>query len=125
MIYFVNTFIGFFIAQIVDIKTRNKESLNSPKPFKLMFFIKDTWLKIVTSLTLSMLITLAIYINVGEVDKIWMVDSWIFFIVVGAVPEVILQLAKDKLGWFQPSTVSVKNKIGFEGKVVKETFVRK
>lgn len=70
MIFITNTFIGFFIAQLLDILKRNKKSEASPNSFKLMFFLKDTWQKIVLSLLLSFSLSLALYLNVESAGKI-------------------------------------------------------
>ena len=107
--YLINTFLGFLIAQIYDIMKRDKWSKDSPKNFDLWFFIKDNWQKTTCSLALSVVISLAIHLNWGEVLDLFGTD-WklnnLVYLAVGAAPELVLQWAKKKYGFLQPNEVS-------------------
>ena len=106
--YLINTFIGFLIAQIGDILSREKESHTSPQKFDFVFFLKDTWLKILLSLILSVLLSLAIHFNWADfnqlVGKSWVLNNLIFLIV-GATPELVMQWLKKKYSILQPKEV--------------------
>lgn len=106
--YLINTFLGFLIAQIYDILKRKKQGENSPKPFDVVFFVKDTWQKIALSLLLSVGISVAIHLNWGEVLDLFGTD-WklnnLVYLAVGAVPELVLQYVKKKYGFLQPENV--------------------
>ena len=112
--YIVNTFIGFALAQILDVLRRDKDSQASPKKFKILFFWKDNKQKILLSITLSVLMTLALKLNwtefVGLIGKEWELNNLVF-LAVGFAPELLLQKLKKKYGFLQPEKVE-----GFERK---------
>ncbi len=106
--YLINTFLGFAIAQLADILTRNKGSETSPVKFDFVFFLKDTWIKILFSLMLSIFLSVAIHFNWEDVTEIFgqqLKLNKLVFLAIGAVPELILQYAKKKLGFLQPKEV--------------------
>ncbi|AEV34166.1 hypothetical protein Oweho_3215 [Owenweeksia hongkongensis DSM 17368] len=106
--YLVNTLLGFLIAQIYDILKRNKDSEASPEKFNLVFFLQDTWKKILMSLALSIAISIAIHLNWDNAVSLFSGEvtlNDLIYLVVGAVPELVLQWAKRKGGFLQSSTV--------------------
>lgn len=106
--YLLNTFLGFLIAQIADILTRDKRTIESPVRFNFVFFIKDTWLKILLSLILSVLLSVALHFNWDDLNQLigksWMLNKAVFLII-GAFPEIVLQYVKRKYGFLQPKEV--------------------
>lgn len=104
--------------QIADILNRNKQSEASPEKFNFIFFIKDTWVKIVLSLLLSVCISVVVKLNLTDVHSAFSGDNLygnLLYVVIGAVPEYALQVAKKKLGFTQPEKVKTKEKV-FERK---------
>lgn len=104
MTYLINTFLGFFIAQLYDILKRNKASERTPKKFDIKFFFRDTWQKIVFSLMLSISISFAIKTNIEELSAIFgfLSNSKLIYFGVGFAPELILQFFKKKYNFLQP-----------------------
>ena len=109
MHYIINTFLGFLLAQLYDVFNREKESEASPKKFDLLFFLKDTWQKIVVSLLLSSVISFTVHYNTDEIlryiGKDWDNISKLIYLVIGFAPEIILQWFKKKYGVLQPKNV--------------------
>jgi hypothetical protein len=106
--YLLNTFLGFLIAQIYDVLRRERASHASPQAFGPVFFFKDNWVKIVLSLVLSFALSLAIHLNTPEVEKLVVADfevNNLIYLVVGAVPELVLQYFKRKGSFLQPKQV--------------------
>jgi hypothetical protein len=106
--YLLNTFLGFLIAQIYDVLKRERVSQASPQAFDPIFFFKDNWVKIVLSLLLSFALSLAIHLNAPEVEKLMVSDfevNNLIYLVVGAVPELVLQYFKRKGSFLQPKNV--------------------
>lgn len=105
MLFLINTFLGFLIAQLYDILTRNKDAEGTPNKFDLMFFLKDTYQKIILSLFLSLFISSLVYLNVGDFAKL-MGQEWeginnIVYAVIGFAPEIVLQLIRKRFGVLQ------------------------
>lgn len=102
--YILNTILGFLIAQISGVLTRSKAN-DSPKKFDFIHFIKDTWLKILASLVLSLLISLALKYNwedfIAIFGKDWELNK-VVYLVIGAVPELVLQKLRKKYGFLKP-----------------------
>jgi len=110
MSFIINILLGFFIGQLIDISTRNKQSETSPVKFNIVFFLKDNWLKITVSLLLSISIGVFIYYNEIDISSMiegigFNVHSGIIFFLIGFCPEIILQIAKHKYGFLQPKEV--------------------
>src|SRR5690606_5889639 len=105
MLFLLNTFLGFFIAQIYDVLTRDKNSINTPDKFNLLFFLKDTWQKIVLSLFLSLSISVLVWLNVGDFAKLigqeWGALNNIVYAIIGFAPEIVLQFIRKRLGVLQ------------------------
>lgn len=96
--------------QISDILRRDKESSNSPRKFNFIFFIKDSWFKIVLSLLLSISITIIVKLNLEDFYSVFSEESIygkLIYVAIGAVPEFILQRVKKKFGFTQPTVVKV------------------
>lgn len=112
--YLINTFLGFLIIQIADILGRDRDSEASPEKFTFWFFIKDTWQKILLSLALSVCISLVIRLNLSGVHALFS-GEWTYgdliYVLVGAVPEWVLQQVKKKFGITQPEKVKVKGEV--------------
>lgn len=110
-LFLINTLLGFVIAQIADVLTRNKSSEHSPQKFNIEFFLKDNWGKILTSLILSFSISSLLYLNVEELGKLFGKDlpylNNLIYAAIGAAPEFVLQILKKRLGFLQPTEVSV------------------
>lgn len=123
MDFLIDTLLGFGIAQLAHVLTRDKNSQASPEKFSRTFFFKDNWLKIVASLILSIGISILIHRHAGDVGSIFSVPLWMVFVATGAAPEFVLQILKDKFGLFQPKTVAIKTKEGTETN--EKIFVRK
>lgn len=94
MNFIINTLLGFLIFQIYGLLTREKNG-----KFNLIFFIKDTWVKIVLSLSLSIALAVATHYNYIEVfgSDAQRVNGLIYLII-GAVPEVVLQVIRKRFG---------------------------
>ena len=107
--YLLNTLLGFAIAQLSDIFRRQKSSDASPVKFDLVFFIKDNWQKAIVSIALSFCISVAVHLNITDFSKLfgqeWTALNQIVYIVIGAVPEMVLQHFKRKIGLFQPDEI--------------------
>lgn len=97
MNYIVNTLLGFLIFQIYGLLTREKNG-----KFNLIFFIKDTWVKIVLSLSLSITLAIATHYNYIDVFKLFGSDAQqvngLIYLIIGAVPEVVLQVLRKRFG---------------------------
>lgn len=97
MNFILNTLLGFLIFQIYGLLTREKNG-----KFNLIFFIKDTWVKIVLSLSLSITLAVATHFNYVEVFKLFGSDtqqiSSLIYLIIGAVPEVVLQIIRKRFG---------------------------
>lgn len=106
----INTFLGFLIAQLYDVLSRNKYTAASPVKFSLSFFLKDTWLKLAVSLTLSLNISLLVWLNIQDaaslVGQSWVSVNSLVYAFIGFAPELILQTLKRKYGFLQPETVA-------------------
>lgn len=105
MLFLINTFLGFLIAQLYDILTRNKDAEATPNKFDLIFFLKDTYQKIILSLFLSLFISGLVYLNVGDFAKL-MGQDWeginnIVYAVIGFAPEIVLQFIRKRFGVLQ------------------------
>lgn len=95
--------------QIADILRRNKESEKTPRKFNIWFFLKDTYQKIILSLALSIFISLIVKLNLSDVHTAFSGDSLygeLVYVVIGAVPEYVLQRVKKKFGFAQPEQVN-------------------
>ena len=105
--FLLNTLLGFIIAQVYDIFSREKESSASPKPFDIKFFLADTWPKMVVSVVLSLSISLAVHLNWELFGSLIGMDSFneLIYLVIGAVPELFLQRLKKKMGVLQQDQV--------------------
>lgn len=107
MLFLINTFLGFLIAQIADVLKRNKESDSTPVKFDVIFFIKDNLPKIILSLLLSFSISYLVYLNVEDFGKLlgqeWSVLNNIVYAVIGFAPEIVLQWLKSKYNFLQPN----------------------
>lgn len=110
MIFLINTFLGFLVAQLYDVFTRSKTSESSPEKFEFLFFLKDTWQKMVVSLLLSVSISILIWLNVGAITSSFGDYADLIYILAGFAPEIILQKAKKKLGILQPKKVEEYNR---------------
>lgn len=103
--YLINTLLGFFIAQIATILTRNKASNRTPQKLDLVFFIKDTWRKLVLSLLLSVLLSVTLHFNWSGVlelfSKQWQINELIY-LAIGAAPEGVLFLLWKKFDFLKP-----------------------
>lgn len=97
MNYIVNTLLGFLIFQIYGLLTREKNG-----KFNIIFFLKDTWVKIVLSLSLSITLAVATHYNYIEVFKLFGSDmqqvNGLIYLIIGAVPEVVLQIVRKRFG---------------------------
>lgn len=117
MQYILAIVTGFLIIQLSDILGRSKESEASPVKFNLVFFLKDTWQKLLLSLLLSFSIGLMIHQSVIIEDEVNSYELfglkfdllYLLYFVIGAVPEYILQILKKKYSFLQPDKVD-----GFE-----------
>lgn len=102
MLFLLNTFLGFLAAQLYDVFTRDKNSINTPEKFDLIFFIKDTWQKIVVSLFLSVTLSLLVWLNVEDfamlLGKDWTVLNNLVYAFIGFAPEVALQFIRKRYG---------------------------
>lgn len=106
--FLINTLLGFLVMQIYDVLSRQKPSPDSPVKFSLKFFFKDTWQKIVLSLVLSMTLSLVVFLNVGEIEETFGADipvNNLIYLIIGAVPEWLLQKLKKRFGVMQPTQV--------------------
>lgn len=97
MNFLVNTLLGFLIFQIYGLLTRGKNG-----KFDIIFFLKDTWQKIVLSLLLSLGLALATHYNYIDVFKLFGSDAQqvngLIYLIIGAVPEVVLQIIRKRFG---------------------------
>lgn len=108
--YFLNVLLGFLVFQIQDVSKRNKHSDRTPNKFCLLFFIKDTWQKIVVSLAFSLCLALIVHANLIQGETVVTIEIGAFsfnalgliYVTIGAVPEFILQYLKKKFGFLQP-----------------------
>lgn len=100
--YIVNTILGFLIAQMAGVVRRNKNSKDSPNKFNIIYLLKDTWQKIIFSLVLSLLMSLALKYNWDDFmvlfDKDWTLNN-VVYLVIGAAPELILQKLRKRYGF--------------------------
>jgi hypothetical protein len=106
--FILNTFLGFLIAQVYDVVRRDRNSGATPEKFNLVFFLKDTYQKLVLSLVLSLLIATAVHFNAKEVLSLFNGYenlSDLIYLPIGAAPEMVLQWAKKKYGFGQPEKV--------------------
>ena len=105
MLFLINTFLGFLIAQVYDVLNRNRNSESTPTGFNLIFFIKDTYQKILLSLILSISISTLVWLNVGDFAKLigqeWQGLNNIVYAVIGFAPELVLQWVRKKYGILQ------------------------
>lgn len=107
--FLLNTLIGFLISQILDVLARNRATPSSPFRFSFAFFWKDSWRKIVVSLSLSLTLSTAVFLNWSDVSSLLgFKDSHEQFIYMGlgTMPENILQVLKRRFGLLQPPSVS-------------------
>lgn len=110
MNYIVNTLLGFLIFQIYGLLTREKNG-----KFDIIFFLKDTWQKIVLSLLLSLGLALATHYNYIDVFKLFGSDAQqvngLIYLIIGAVPEVVLQIIRKRFGVLYGTDSSEKSSI--------------
>lgn len=105
LLFLYNTLLGFIIGQAQDILTRNKDSKTTPEKINLVFFLKDTWQKILVSLTFSLGLSTLLYLNGWDLDFIseqWRVWPMIEYAIIGYAPELFFQLLKKRYGFLQP-----------------------
>ena len=109
MTFLINTCLGFLVGQIADILKRSKNSMSSPTKFKPMFFIKDTWQKILLSLILSFALSFVVHLNLEDFTSLvgtdWEKVNGLVYVIIGLVPELFLQYFKKKYGFLQPKNV--------------------
>ena len=88
MNFIINTLLGFLIFQIYGLLTREKNG-----KFNLIFFLKDTWVKIVLSLSLSIALAVATNYNYIEVFKLFGSDlqqvNGLIYLVIGDRKSVV------------------------------------
>lgn len=108
-IFIWNTIIGYFISLIVDVLQRDKASQSSPVKFNMWFFLKDNRDRLILSFLLSTLITIAIVLNTNDAANLLGKDEIalnnLIYIAVGAVPDLIIGLVKNKTKWLRPDEV--------------------
>lgn len=113
MMYLINTGLGFFIAQIVAILKRNKTSGRTPEKLDPLFYLKDTWRKILLSLVLSTLLSITLHYNwngfIELFDKQWKINELIY-LAIGAAPEGLLILLWNKFDFLKPKTINFDSK---------------
>lgn len=130
--YILCVILGFMIAQLFHIWMRDRESNESPEKFNLVFFVKDTWqkmvLSILSSFTLASLFYILIVIDPNALyDMEWngviysVKINLFIYAFIGAGVDAIFSYAKNKWGFLQPTFVRVKPKDSYQ----KKTYIRK
>lgn len=93
--------IGWFIVQAYGVQ---KGIAKSKDNFNIVFFFRDTWLKVVVALALSLGLAAGFYFTIETTDAVY---EWGFitfnfnrliYVVIGAVPEFVLQKLRNKFG---------------------------
>lgn len=109
--FLINTFLGFFAIQLADLLTREKASKSSPQNFSFAFFWKDNRIKILVSLLLSFTIATLTYLNFEASKLISGLGTYgnLVYVIIGAVPELVVVILKQKLGVLQPKKVVLKD----------------
>lgn len=109
--FIINTLLGFLTVQIADVLNRSKGSPASPRPFDIVFFWKDNWIKILLSISLSTVLAITAHLNFEAfIGAVWDGNAeGLIYWAIGAVPEFILQRLKKSLGIAQPPEVETKN----------------
>lgn len=123
MVFLVNIILGFLAAQLIEISTRNKQSEKSPTRFNIKFFLKDNYLKIITSLLISLTFGFFIHYNQIEITKLGeFIDlelpQYVYYFLIGFAPEIVLQILKNKMGLLQPKEITIEEK---DGGIIKYT----
>lgn len=110
-LFLINTFLGFFLAQAIDLLRRSKASEHSPEKFDFVFFWKDNRGKIIISLLLSFGLSVFVYLNVKDfaslIGKDFEFLNNLVYGVIGFAPEYALQYIKRKFGILQPKEVTI------------------
>lgn len=129
-LFLILTFLGFFIAQVINIQERSRKSSGSPENFNILFFLKDTWQKLLLSLALSFSLAYAFslvaiveeqdaqLIDLGSI-KLSIKPLDVVYLAIGAIPEFLIQYLRNKFGFTKPETVTIKE----QGE--KQTYYRK
>lgn len=123
MVFLVNIILGFLAAQLIEISTRDKQSEKSPTRFNIKFFLKDNYLKIITSLLISLTFGFFIHYNQIEITKLGeFIDlelpQYVYYFLIGFAPEIVLQILKNKMGLLQPKEITIGEK---GGEIIKYT----
>lgn len=108
------TVLAFVVALLWDLKTRDKNSLKSPKKFSPLFYLKDNWQRLVTSLLFSVLVAVLFYLvspDVFKVDDVLMKWETLVYIVIGAAPDLVVGYAKRKTSFLKPDQVQTKGEV--------------
>lgn len=109
MLFLLNTFLAFLVAQLFDVLTRDKTSQASPRKFDIVFFFKDTWQKLLVSLLLSFSISLIVFLNIDDANGLfgtqWQTANDLVYCLIGFAPERLLQFFKKKYSFLQPDQV--------------------
>lgn len=91
--------VGWFIVQVYGIQ---KGIAKSKDDFNILFFLKDTWLKILTALVLSFGIGAGFYLTIvpGVFLYQWGDISFnvinLIYLAIGSIPEFILQKIRKR-----------------------------
>jgi len=110
--------LAWLIAQVFHILNRKKASPSSPEKFNLWFYFKDSWVKIVLGLVLSLALARLLHYFEPLIQD-WLLGQIGFglpmavvYFIIGYAPEKLFAHLKDNYSSFlQPKTVSHKGKV--------------
>lgn len=106
MLSYLNVFIGFLLNNFGILLSRKKSSTETPVKFSFKFWIKDNIQKWALSLIVSFLFQAFINFNATHIESIFGF-KWnpLYSLLIGAFPDMILELLKKSSGFLQPKNV--------------------
>jgi len=110
--------LAWLVAQVFHVLKRDKKSETSPETFELWFYFKDSWVKIVLGLVLSLALARLLQYFESIIQE-WMLNQLGFslpmlvvYFIIGYAPEKGFAYLKDHYASFlQPGTVQFKGKV--------------
>lgn len=109
-ISFLTVLIGIVLGNIGHTAVKDPTSAASPTKFSLLFWVKDNWKKVITSIIMACGLNLALQLNIHEVEAAFGF-KWhnIYGLGLGLFPDAILSFFKNKFGFLQPKQIVMKN----------------
>jgi hypothetical protein len=100
----LNILLGFALSNLILVQLRNKESSRTPYHFSLLFYLRDTWAKMLVSLLISFSIAYLIILNnVAELN-------WVIWVTIGGSSDAAIEVFRKLTGITMPKEIEHKGR---------------